>query len=203
MRPKELGAKRQQMRETIAHLAARLMAEDGIQDYAAAKRKAARQIGAPDTQSLPGNDEIERALRAYQGIYQKDEQRLRLRALRELALSMMNLLADFNPHLTGSVLSGTAARHADINLQLFTDNEKDLEHFLLNRKMAYRRGDRRFRVGDGYRSVPVFTLPGEEAAIDITVLTSGDLRNAPRGQTGGRPLERARVDQVEALLEGP
>ena len=201
MRPKESGAKRQQMRETIAHLAARLMAEDGIQDYAAAKRKAARQIGAPDTQSLPGNDEIERALRAYQDIYQKDEQRQRLRVLRELALSMMKLFADFNPHLTGSVLSGTAARHADINLQLFTDNEKDLEHFLLNRKITYRRADRRFRVGDSYRSVPVFMLLGEDAAIDITVLTSSDLRNAPRGPAGGGLSERARIEQVEALLE--
>lgn len=202
MRPKESGAKRQQMRETIAHLAARLMAEDGIQDYAAAKRKAARQIGAPDTQSLPGNDEIERALRAYQDIYQKDEQRQRLRVLRELALSMMKLFADFNPHLTGSVLSGTAARHADINLQLFTDNEKDLEHFLLNRKITYRCADRRFRVGDSYRSVPVFMLLGEDAAIDITVLTSSDLRNAPRGPAGGGLSERARIEQVEALLEG-
>ena len=203
MRQKELGAKRQQMRETIAHLAARLMAEDGIQDFAAAKRKAARQMGAPDTRSLPSNDEIERALRAYQEIYQKDEQRQRLRALRQLALSMMALLADFNPHLTGSVLNGTAARHADINLQCFTDNEKDLEHFLLNRKIPYRRGDKRFRVGDGYRSVPVFTLHGEEVAIDITVLARSDLRNAPRGQAGGGALERARAEQVEALLEAP
>ena len=33
-------------RERIAHLAARLMAEDGIEDYAQAKRKAARQAGS-------------------------------------------------------------------------------------------------------------------------------------------------------------
>ena len=35
-------------RSRIAHLAARLMAEDGIEDYAIAKRKAARQAGIPD-----------------------------------------------------------------------------------------------------------------------------------------------------------
>ena len=36
---------RNDTRSRIAHLAARLMAEDGIEDYALAKRKAARQAG--------------------------------------------------------------------------------------------------------------------------------------------------------------
>jgi hypothetical protein len=39
------------MRARIAAAAARLMAEDGIDDFALAKRKAARQLGALDTQS--------------------------------------------------------------------------------------------------------------------------------------------------------
>ena len=47
------------MRARIAAAAARLMAEDGIDDFALAKRKAARQLGASDTESLPRNDEIE------------------------------------------------------------------------------------------------------------------------------------------------
>ena len=37
------------MRMRIAQIAARIMAEDGIDDFGLAKRKAARQIGAPDT----------------------------------------------------------------------------------------------------------------------------------------------------------
>jgi hypothetical protein len=57
-------ANNRQMRERIAHLAARLIAVDGIDDYALAKRKAARQAGAPDTRNLPNNDEVEHALRA-------------------------------------------------------------------------------------------------------------------------------------------
>ena len=60
---------RNDMRSRIAHLAARLMAEDGIEDYALAKRKAARQAGVPDTRELPANEEIDAALRAYQQIY--------------------------------------------------------------------------------------------------------------------------------------
>ena len=52
------------MRGHIANLAARLMAVDGIDDFALAKRKAARQAGALDTRSLPTNEEVEQALRA-------------------------------------------------------------------------------------------------------------------------------------------
>ena len=55
---------RKQTRERIAQLAARLMAADGVQDFALAKRKAARQLGANDTQNLPNNTEIEQVLEA-------------------------------------------------------------------------------------------------------------------------------------------
>ena len=56
-------------RSRISHLAARIIAEDGIEDYAAAKRKAARQAGVPDTRQLPTNDEIDAALRTHQTLY--------------------------------------------------------------------------------------------------------------------------------------
>ena len=46
---------RSHLRERITQLAARLMAEDGIDGFAFAKRKAARQLGAADTPHLPHN----------------------------------------------------------------------------------------------------------------------------------------------------
>ena len=70
---KETPANRQQMRGRIAHLAARMIAADGVSDYGLAKRKAARQVGAPDSRNLPTNLEIEDALRSYQALYQADE----------------------------------------------------------------------------------------------------------------------------------
>ena len=70
---KNAPAKRNQMRKQIAYLAARLMAEDGVQDYVTAKTKAARQAGVPDTHCLPDKAEIDEALRAYRVLYQEDE----------------------------------------------------------------------------------------------------------------------------------
>src|SRR5687768_16730874 len=118
-------------RERIAHLAARLMAQDGIEDYALAKRKAARQAGIAETRQLPSNDEIDAALNLYRKLYQQDHP-TRLRELRQRALKVMDELVEFNPHLTGSVLKGSACKYATIHLQLFTDYDKSVEHYLLN-----------------------------------------------------------------------
>ena len=137
-----------QMRSRIAHLAARMIAEDGVSDYGLAKRKAARQAGAPDSRNLPTNLEIEEALRAYQQLYQADEHPERLQHLRELALDMMRLLAEFSPHLTGALLSGSIGSRPDVHLQLFTDNLKELEIFLLNQQIPFRVRETRVWVGD-------------------------------------------------------
>jgi hypothetical protein len=191
------------MRERIAHLAARLMAVDGIDDYALAKRKAARQAGAPDTRNLPNNEEVEHALRAYQQLYQADEQRERLLHLRKRAREMMELLARFDPYLSGAVLSGSAGKYSDIELLLFTDSMKDVEMFLLDRHIAYRSGERRMHIGDEARNVPKFNVSAEEADFDITVFQPRDLRAQLRSAPEGRPLERVRIEWLDAELAQP
>jgi hypothetical protein len=199
--PRYPGSKRQHLRERIAHQAARLMAEDGIVDYALAKRKAARQSGAADLRELPTNEEVEQALRAYQELYQEEEQHAVLTHLRKQALVIMQLLKSFNPHLTGPVLSGTAGRHTDVSLQLFVDSIKDVELFFLNRQIPYRRAEKRMYVGDVWRVIPVFTLANDEAEVMIAVFSTNDQRHTLKTSMDGKPIERARTEIVENLLQ--
>jgi len=79
------------MRRRIAHVAARILAEDGSLDYGSAKRKAARQLGAPDSDNLPNNQQIDEALRSYQALYQADETRAQVALLRQVAIEYMEL----------------------------------------------------------------------------------------------------------------
>jgi len=188
------------MRGRIAHLAARMIAEDGISDYGLAKRKAARQAGAPDSRNLPTNLEIEDALRAYQALYQADEHPERLQRLRLLALEMMRLLEPFNPHLTGPVLSGSAGRHAEIHLHLYTDDVKELEVFLLNRDIPFRTRETKVWSGDMSAVVPSFQIATQEADFSITVLGVRHRRQPLRVTSDGRPLERAPIESVESLV---
>lgn len=188
------------MREQLAHRAARIMAEDGIGDFALAKRKAARQAGVPDTRHLPTNEEVEQALRSYQSLYQGAEHRARLRFLRAEAVRVMREFSRYSPHLVGSVLSGSAGRYSDIDLQLFTDAVKDVELYLLDRRLEYRPGDTRLHVGDQLRTLPCFALTGGAAIVTLTVLPANDVRCNVRRTPDGRVMERARLDAVIALL---
>ena len=196
--PRESG--RNDRRSHIAHLAARLMAEDGIEDYALAKRKAARQAGTPETRELPTNEEIDLALRTYQEIYHREEHRDRLRELRGIAVRAMRELAQFNPYLTGSVLNGNAGKYADINLQLFTDNVKAVELYLIDRGIPYKTAQNRLYAGEELRTVPVYTISDDGAEIEITVLTTRELRGPLKTSLEGRNIERAKLQAVETLL---
>ncbi len=199
---KDSPANRQQMRHRIAHIAARMIAEDGIADYGLAKRKAARQAGAPDSRNLPTNLEIEEALRAYQDLYQADEHPERVARLRELALDTMRLLDAFDPHLTGAVLSGAVARHGGIHLQLYTDSQKDVEIFLLNRGIPFRSREARVWAGDAMLTIPELVLTTGDTEIHLTVLGHLQRRLPLRLSPDGRPLERASLQAVEALVRG-
>lgn len=178
--------KNQDMRRRIAEATARLLALDGSQDYGSAKRKAARQLGAPDSQNLPDNQEIDSALRDYQALFQADTSRNRLMQLREVAIEYMSQLQDYDPHLTGSVLNGTAGKHSDINLQLFTDNEKDIEFALMRQAIPYRTAERRSQENDT-RIYPRFIVDDQRATVDITVYPANELRRLKRTHADGSP----------------
>ena len=186
-------------RERIAHLAARLMAQDGIEDYALAKRKAARQAGIAETRQLPNNDEIEAALKLYRTLYQR-EHPAKLRELRQLALQVMDELAEFNPHLTGSVLKGHAGKYAAIHLQLFTDNAKSVEHYLLGHDIKFKSDELRLYAGDRAFSAPVMTFERDNVEIRMTLLSMSDRRTRLKTSPEGKPIERAKRAVVETLL---
>lgn len=186
-------------REHIAHLAARLMAEDGIEDYALAKRKAARQAGAPDTRQLPDNDEIEAALKAYRGLYQRQHP-AQLRELRQRALALMKEFERFNPCLTGSVLNGSAGRFADIHLQLFAEPQKAVELELLNKGIRFDTGAVRLYAGDMPIDAGVLSFDRDAVTVHLTLLTPRELRSRLKTSPGGKPLERANREALEKLL---
>lgn len=191
---------KQQIRSSIAAAAARIMAEDGLDDFALAKRKAARQLGVQSAQALPDNTEIEEALHQYLELYQADEQPERVRLLREEALRAMQMLADFRPYLRGPVLKGTAGRFSGIDLQLFADDSKSVEIFLLNRKLPFEVLEARHQ-GGRERGVPVFRLDWEGIELNLAVHPLNDERVT--AHPTGRPMERASISTLRNMLEQP
>lgn len=181
-------------RASICDTAARLIAEEGVSDYTLAKRKALRQLGLPDGTPMPSNAEVEAALREWQAVFQDGEQRERIAHLRRKAAELMDILQDFRPYLTGSVLDGTAGRYAEIDLQLFADSAKEVEIFLLNRGIPYSHATPR-----NDRAEAVLVVDSDDATANLVIYPPQDERTFPKGRDG-RPRERARLAAVRALV---
>ena len=188
------------MRARIAAAAARIMAEDGVDDFALAKRKAARSLGAAATEALPGNDEIEAELRAYLALYQADEHPRRISELRAMALEAMKALEQFHPYLTGPVLKGIAGPYAEIELQLFPESSKEIEMFLLERNIPFETQETRRYSGDRVHAVSTFTLLWDDTPLKLSVFDPRDERVALKTSQAGRVMERAGISEVGALL---
>src|SRR5882672_10086121 len=131
--PRRNSPRSENLRRAMAQEAARVMAEHGIQDFRAAKRKAADRLGLGMACALPSNTEVEAALVAYQRLFAADSHGATLRAQRRAALRAMRTLAAFSPRLVGPVLNGTATAHADVQLHLFTDHPEFVALDLVDR----------------------------------------------------------------------
>ena len=197
------------IRQMIAQQAARMMAEDGINDFAYAKKKAGKQLGVSEASVLPTNAEIEEEIRLYHNIYNADEQPLELVKLRKAALMTMQLFERFNPHLTGSVLDGTAGKFSQTNIHLFADSAKDVEMFLLNLQIPFESSEKSYRVSDKpskdkkdkvRKTVPVFTLETELGLQKLSVFDMDDMRVATKRAGDGSNAERLDIAGVQTIL---
>lgn len=192
---------RNRNRVRIAQEAARLMSEHGIGDFRHAKRKAAERLGILNTQSLPGNGEIEQALREHQRLFRADSQPRQLRERREAALTAMTFLAHYDPRLVGPVLEGTADAHSAVCLHVFNDDADAVSLFLREQGVPLNLQSRRLREGHGTPTdYPVLLFSAGELPFDLTVLPRSALRQAPLDNISDRPMRRASLTQVQSLL---
>lgn len=190
------------LRGEIAYLAARLIAEDGITTFAAAKQKAARQMGITDFGSLPDNHEIDVALRSYQAIFQGDSQPQECQTLRQIALDTMRWLDRYSPWLVGAVLSGSANRFSPIELEIVANDAKQLEMFLLNEGFQFKTHIRpvsRAQRGDILHHVLTYEILFNETPILIAFYPDHAVRTVDNPR---HSLKHARVQlaDVELLL---
>lgn len=187
-------------RVLIAQEAARIILEEGLSDFGAAKRKAAQRLGMGATRNLPRNLEIDEALQARQRLFSSGQEYEHLRALRRAAVEAMRLFEPFEPRLVGSVLRGTTHLHSDVNLHVFTDNPEDVDFRLMNAGIPFRHTDRAVRRRGVFETHPAVRFVAGEIEIEAMVFPYDGLREAPASPVDGRPMQRANLREVERLL---
>ena len=191
-------------RRRIAVEAARLIAEGGLRDYRMAKEKAAARLGIPGEAALPRNSEVEDALREHQRLFQAADQPRTLRRLREAAVEAMRFFARHEPRLVGAVLEGTADEHSAVCLHLYSDQPHEVLAFLDERGIPYEEQQRRLRLDRNVvRDVPALVFRAGDTPIDLTLLPYDQLRQAPLDRVSEKPMQRATLAAVQALLDEP
>ena len=185
----------------IAALAARMVVEEGL-EYAAAKRRAGKQLGLSSRVPWPDNATMDAAVREHIDLFCADTQPGELRALRELALVWMDRLAAFRPHVGGAVWHGTATRHSDVFIQLYCDDPKSAEWALLDHRVEYHPGS-----VTGLKGEPVDALTvrvrcdalGQWALVHLLVHDRDGVRGALKPDASGR-RPRGSASDLRALL---
>ena len=186
----------------IAASAARLVVEEGM-EYGPAKRRAVKQLGLNARTALPDNDAVEDAVREYISVFCADTQPAELAALRRLALTWMERLAEFRPYLGGAVWHGTATRLSDIYLQLFCDDPKSAEIKLIEHNVDYTPRTVNGFHGESVEALSVSSLSpelGETVGVHLLVYDHDDLRGALKPDSKGR-RPRGDLAAVRALAK--
>lgn len=188
-------------RQRLIEECARLMTQDGIDDFQLAKTKAAARLGLPN-RHLPSNQEIEQALLSYQRLFRSDSQHQRLREQRQTAVEAMQFLADFEPRLVGPVLSGTAHDSSSIQLHLFADSHEEVGFFLMEQHIPYEVIERRFfdKRGANPQTYPGYSFMAGEEEIVLLVFPHRELRHPLHDPVSGKAMRRADVQAVQRLI---
>lgn len=194
----------EELRLRLAREAARILAEEGVPDYLAAKRKAMDRLSVDRAQSrrvLPNNVEIQEALAEHQRLFQSRSQPDRLRQLRETAIQAMRLLEGFAPRLVGGVLDGSATLHEGVKLHVFADPPEEVLMFLMDQGIPVESDERRLRRHDGiHASYPVYRFMAGDVGVELTLFADRERGHPPRSPVDGAPMPRASLTEVEELL---
>ncbi|HEB78581.1 MAG TPA: hypothetical protein ENI90_08645 [Methylothermaceae bacterium] len=180
----------------IAQLSARIIVEEGVREYAVAKRKAAQRLGLDWGQNLPDDESVTAALQEYHRIFRFHKQPGFIRRLRQIALEVMEFLGGFAPRLSGAVLEGTAGELQPITLHLFPDTPEEVIWHLVTANIRYREEPDLSVELDGKRTaIPMLSFDWRGTRVEAWLYPPKALRQNPKH--GPR---RASIRALQRLL---
>lgn len=197
--------KNQQLRRQLIKLAAKLMYEEGVNQYFDAKRIAARRLlkqggsGSFRVIDLPSNGEIADALAELADMHEGDARTARLFAMRVIALDLMDSLSEFNPRLIGSVSTGRIRNSSDIDIHVFTDNVETLEIRL--RHLGWRYETNQVSIQkNGKIEEYTHIYVDNHFPVELSVYPEHDIRVRGRSSTDGKPIIRVKPQALQTMI---
>ncbi len=194
----------QRLRYQIAVNAARLMSEEGSDNFSCARKKAAQQLGIQNEHAMPDNEEILAQLKIYQSLYSSADQQKWLYELRKVALKAMRLFHAYRPRLTGSVLLGYAGEHSAIDIQLMADTPEEIATLLMDHNIPYQPGEWKLYFGiRNPQMLPYYQFYAGDHRINLITFSEKQQKTRPVSPLNGQSMQRASIEQLETLLKNP
>lgn len=192
--------KHNEIRKLLTREAARLMYEEGVDQYLDAKRMAAKRILGKVTKLLPSNGEIADELYRISCFHQADTHQSTLFEMRLLALDIMDELDPFTPRLIGSVSTGRIRKGSDIDIHVFCDYLEILYRHL--DELGWRYESRQICIQRNSRPVEyTHVYLEQEYPVELSVYPFNDIRITGRSSTDGKPINRISVSQLRVMIE--
>jgi len=175
----------------IAQRAAQLICNHQQSDPKLASLQATLELGLSRKEAQPNEAEINAAIADYRQLFSPNYD-ADLLNLRQKSLALLDFFQQFQPFLIGSVLKGSASKHSDINLLIFSDDPKVIEIFLLNQQIAYSCKEKRtqYRQTDS----PAIAFWFDNTQIHLQVLPTTARHQA------NKKTDRANYEQLKQLI---
>lgn len=181
---------------------ARLICDEGYADYRSARGKAAQRLGISARTTAPDLRRIEAAVLQRQALFGGSQYTQRLLQMRRTALQAMRLLAEYEPRLAGSTVSGAIGEGHRVQLHLEADPPEAVELHLHHRRIDFDQDERRYRMADGRDHLaPLLSFEADDVGVDVVIFPTGAHRQPPLSRIDGRPARRLDIEQVRALVE--
>lgn len=193
---------RERVQSRIAQEAARVMIEEGVEDYGRAKQKAAERLGLRDPRQLPRNEAVDLARQEYHRLYRDASHETRVRTLRCIALDIMDKLETFSPKLVGDVVEGNPGPHSPITIHVFPDAVEQVMTTLIDAGIPFCETSHvqaldRDRVGE----VPGLRFFSGDARVDIVLFASDGMGRRSRRRKNPEP--KLSLADLRRLLGAP
>jgi len=186
-------------RAMIVQEAARLMYEDGVQQFLDAKKLAAKRILGKEIKHLPSNGEISNALYQLSQFKDASTHQEKLYFMRIKAIEIMEQLHPFRPRLIGSVSTGRIRSGSDIDLHVFCDQVEELEYFITRLNWRYDRELVCIQKNNQLKEYLHLYLD-MEYPVELSVYPLNEYKITNRSSTDGKPIKRLGLKQVHQLI---
>ncbi len=183
----------------VAQAAARFMVDGLESEYLGAKERAVLMLGLGSQTRLPSN----RQIREYIGLLTREELGgsevdRRLKEMRLIAEDIMMALADFDPFLIGSTLSGEIHSASDVDLHAYGDDSDQIKEHLLD--WGFEGVEEEFVENRKGRFVHLRWLE-RGYPVEITVYPLSWRELTPYSSVTGKPMKRANLAGLRRLLQ--